>query len=119
MNRLPDFEGEFHLAADHGPVTSGYRPQHALHDNYQSSGLHTYADRGAVGPGEVALVQVLLITPDVYPHCLWEGRTVSVLEGSRVVGTLKVSCVINESLRVAPEHYEPLWVEPAELRGAR
>ncbi|MCZ8075013.1 MAG: hypothetical protein O9341_12865 [Paucibacter sp.] len=117
MNRPFDFEGLFTLSASHGVVTSGYQPQHALHENYQSSGRHTYPDHGLVRPGEMARVEVHLISPEVYPHCLWEGRVLDVLEGSRQVGTLEITRIATEGLLVAPESYKQLWEEPAELRG--
>jgi hypothetical protein len=103
MNNRVDFEGVFHLLPPHGTVRSGYRPQHLLHENYQSTGFHIYPEREFVGPVERAHVQVRLITPEVYPCCLWE------------VGTLRVEKIINEILCVAPEQYKPLWEEPPHL----
>ena len=117
--RAPDLEGEFYLFS--GPASarkfSGvYRPQHAIHDNYQTSGIHAYVDREFIDPGETVLVQVRLLAPEVYPCCLWEGRELKVLEGARHVGTLRVTSVLNASLRVEPDAYEPVWVEP-EIPG--
>lgn len=117
MNRPFDFEGLFTLFASHRPVTSGYRPQHALYENYQTSGMHMYPAHGLVRPGETAMVEVHLISPEVYPHCLWEGRTLQVLEGSCLVGSLEVTRIATKGLRTSPEKYQSLWVEPAELRG--
>ena len=113
----PDFEGEFYLfgGAANARKYSGYRPQHEVHDNYQTSGMHTYIGREFVDPGEKVLVQVQLITPKVYPRCLWEGRQVKVLEGAKQVGTLRVTNLLNASLRVAPDAYEAVWVEPESL----
>ncbi len=70
MQRGPDFEGTFHLFADgrRGPVYSNYRPQHAIHDNYQTSGHHNYLDRECLHPGDIAKVDVWLITPQIYPR---------------------------------------------------
>lgn len=118
INRV-DFEGVFHLFPSHWAVMSGYRPQHLLHENYQSSGHHTYPDRGSVNPGEHAQVHVQLITPEVYPCCLWEGRVLSIMEGTRVVGTLTVGRINDESLRVLPENYKLRWEEPAHLVQCR
>lgn len=117
MKTPPDIEGVFHLASDHRTVVSGYRPEHTIHENYQTSGEHTYLNRESVGPGESANVEVRFLTPEVYPRCIWEGRVVSVQEGARVVGTLKVTRICNESLRVAQAQYKSQWVEPAGLRG--
>ncbi|SHG63669.1 hypothetical protein SAMN05428948_1383 [Massilia sp. CF038] len=115
MNNRVDFEGMFHLLPVHGTVRSGYRPQHLLHENYQSSGNHIYPERECVEPGETAPVQVCLISPEIYPGCIWEGRVLSIFEGSRLVGTLRVVRIMNEILRVAPEQYKPLWEEPPHL----
>lgn len=52
MNNRIDFEGVFLLLPSHGAVQTGYRPQHLLPENYQSSGIHTYPDREFVNPDE-------------------------------------------------------------------
>ena len=116
MSNRIDFEGVFHLLPSHGAVRSGYRPQHLLHENYQSSGMHIYLDRDLVNPDEWVPLQVQLITPEVYPCCIWEGRVLSILEGPRLVGEVTVNRILNDSLRVLPEHYKPMWEEPAHLR---
>jgi hypothetical protein len=117
MNDRVDFEGVFHLLPSHGAVKSGYRPQHLLHENYQSSGIHTYPDREFVIPDEPVPVLVRLISPEVYPCCIWDGRVLSVFEGSLLVGVLTIVRVLNESLRVSPDLYKPLWKEPEDLRA--
>lgn len=119
--RPPDFEGEFHLfgGAANARKYSGYRPQHEVHDNYQTSGIHAYIGREFVDPGDTVLVQVQLVTPEVYPRCLWEGRQLKVLEGAKQVGTLRVTNLLNASLRVAPDAYETLWVEPESIGGVQ
>ena len=116
--RGPDIAGEFHLfggAANARKYSEVYRPQHEVHVNYQTSGIHTYIDRDFVDPGETVLVQVRLLTPEVYPRCLWEGREVKVLEGAKHVGTLRVTNVLNPLLRVEPNAYESVWLEPGGL----
>ena len=119
MQRAPDFEGTFSLSLGGRStgVSSGYRPQHLVHDNCQTSGEHTYLDRQALEPGQSAHVAVRLITPQAYPRCLWEGRILSVREGGRTVGHLQVTRIINEALRTSVDSYNPVWVEPPELRG--
>ncbi len=114
MHHSPDVEGIFHLFASgrSNPVYSNYRPQHAVHDNYQTSGNHHYLDGACVYPGESMKVAVWLITPQVYPHCLWEGREIKVLEGARHVGNLRIVQVFNQILRVDPQDFKPLCVEP-------
>lgn len=115
--RAPDLEGEFHLFGGAANVRkfSGYRPQHEVHKNYQTSGNHVYIGREFIDPGETVQVQVELITPEVYPHCLWVGRELMVLEGAKHVGTLRVTNVLNALLQVAPDAYKAVWVEPDSL----
>lgn len=99
------------------PVFSGMRPVHKLHDNYLSSGEHEFVGVAQAAPGETIAVKVWLITPDVYPGCLWVGREVDVMEGYRVFAKLRVSKVINPVLLGNPESYSPLWVEPPNLNA--
>lgn len=116
MERVVDFEGVFTLFASvrtQAPL-SGYRPQHAIHENYLTSGEHTYLHCQALEPGHSAEVAVRLSTPEVYPQCLWEGRVLQVSEGLRVVGSVKVTKIMTESLRVAREACSPLWVQPTK-----
>lgn len=117
MNRLPDLEGVFLLLAEGRttPANSGYRPQHKLYDNYFTSGMHHYLDAEEVAPGGSARVAVWFITPEVYPHSVWRGREIAVHEGERLVGTLKVTKVMNPILRGSAAEYSSLWVEPADL----
>ncbi len=120
MNRPPDFTGHFHLlrTSEGGrgaPAVSGYRPQHAIHDNYQTSGEHEYPDAIAVAPGEAVTARVRFITPEVYPACIWEGRTIPVLEGAKIVGTMTVLEIHNEALRCDASTFKPYWIEPKNL----
>ncbi len=120
MNQPHDIEGTLQLLATQQggrqtPALSGYRPQHKLHDNYHASGQHTYLGTGQVAPGETANVAVTFATPDVYPHSLWVGREIDVLEGPRVVGKLTVTHILKPILRGNAETYSPIWVEPPGL----
>jgi hypothetical protein len=118
QNRGPDLEGDFHLRLERGRITSvfsGYRPAHKLFDNYLSSGNHHYPDNDGVAPGETARALVWLITPDVYPHCVWEGREIELYEGRKIIGTLKVTRVFNTVLLGQAADYSPMWVAPPGL----
>lgn len=120
MNRSHDIEGEFHLLTSQesgrrNPVLSGYRPIHRLHENYLTSGYHEYSGVSQVAPGETAKVAVWFITPDVYPNSLWVGREIEVMEGSKVMGRLMVTKILNSVVCGSPETYSPIWVEPAGL----
>jgi hypothetical protein len=120
MNRCHDIEGELQLLpSEEGgrtkPVLSGMRPVHKLHDNYLSSGQHEFVGVAQAAPGETVSVLVWLVTPDVYPGCLWVGREIEVLEVPRVFAKLKITKVINPILLGTPEAYSPTWVEPQNL----
>jgi hypothetical protein len=121
MNRPPDIEGLFHLLPEGGrgaSVWSGYRPQHRLYGNCWTSGEHEYLDVTELTPGGIARVAVWFITPHVYPHSLWRSREIIVSEGERVVGTLKVTRVLNPILRGKAATYKPLWSAPPGLERA-
>jgi elongation factor Tu len=118
MERSHDIEGQFYvfppaLGGRSTPAFSGYRPQHQIHDNYQSSGHHEYLNVTQVAPGETVLTKVWFIAPDVYPNSLWVGREIGVFEGSRQVGILAVTRVLNGVLLGSAESYVSVWVEPA------
>ena len=120
MNRQQDIEGQFYVFPTRQggrttPAFSGYRPQHKIHDTYQTSGQHEYLNATQVAPGETVATKVWLLTPDVYPNSLWVGREIGVFEGSRQVGTLTVTCIVNDALLGSPETYIPVWVEPTGL----
>lgn len=119
MNRAPDIEGVFHLLATgdrRTPARSGYQPEHKLYDNYLTSGLHKYLGVDEVAPGDSVQVAVWFITPEVYPHSLWKGREITVSEGERKVGTLKVTRILNPNLRGKAATYNPVWSEPLGLK---
>jgi len=117
MNRQSDIEGELYLfdfnqGGRQSPVSSGYMPLHKLYDNYLSSGKHEYPATQCVAPGETAKALVWLITPEVYPGCLWIGRELAVMEGPRtVVGTLTITKIFNEILSGSADSYLPRWME--------
>jgi translation elongation factor EF-Tu-like GTPase len=121
MNHPHDIEADFYLypTAQGGrrtPAFSGYRPQHKIHENYQTSGQHEYLNAtNQIAPGETVLTKIWLLTPDVYPNSIWINREIEVFEGSRMLGTLTVTRVVNEVLLGSPENYNPMWLEPAGL----
>jgi translation elongation factor EF-Tu-like GTPase len=108
--RFTLFDGTY--GSRKNPVESGYRPQHKVHDNYQTSGRHEYPDVEQLSPGASTKVHVWFITPEVYPGCLWIGREIEVLEGSRVVGKLLVTRIVDPQLEGSAESYKPLWIAP-------
>lgn len=84
-------------------VYSGYRPQCAIRDDYQTSTHLEFIGTDGIATGQSAPAQVWFLTPEQYPHCLWIGRVLTLAEGSRVVGTATVLQVWNtDLLRPAP-----------------
>ena len=80
------------------PAFTGYRPQHKVLDDYQTSGQHDYIDCEQIAPGGTGKAKITFITPDVYPQCLWIGREILIQEGSRVVGIALVTKIMNRTL---------------------
>jgi elongation factor Tu len=109
----PDIEGVFYLdAAWPCPVYPRFRPQHEIHENAQTSGDHTYLDCECVQPGGSARVEVRFLMPRAHPRCLWIGRELRVCAGSKTVGRLLVTRILDATLEVAPEDYLPTWTAP-------
>jgi hypothetical protein len=79
-------------------VFSNYSPQYAVLDDYQTSARHQFLDGKAASTGRPARALVWLLTPEVYPSCLWVGRGLNVLEGSRIVGRATVVRILNPVL---------------------
>lgn len=82
---------------------SGYRPAHLVKEDYLTTGVHNYYDKEEVLLGESVLGTITFITPEAYPHCLWEGKIITIQEGSHIVGSAKITKIFNESLRIAEE----------------
>lgn len=103
MNKKFDFEGIFTLTAkafdsSDRIVYSGYRPQHQINDDYQTSGDHEYPFVAQVKTGESATAFVKFITSEYYPHCIYENQVINVCEGSHKVGELTVLKILNPIL---------------------
>lgn len=79
-------------------VSSGYRPQHKVLDDYQTTGIHDYLGRAQVLPGETVKGTITFITPEAYPKCLWIGRIIEIQEGSRIIGQAKITKIMNPLL---------------------
>lgn len=82
------------------PCISGYRPCHLIKDDYLTSGEHNYFGKDKVLPGESVKGTITFITPEYYPHCLWEGKVINVQEGSKIVGYAKVTKILNNMLKI-------------------
>jgi hypothetical protein len=62
------------------------------------------------------MANVWLLTPEVYPKCLWPGRSLAVFEGSKKVGALVVREVQNPVLAGEERTFNPVWSLPNEER---
>jgi translation elongation factor EF-Tu-like GTPase len=104
----PDAEVMFELTASSlggrlQPVISGYRPQYVVRPDYHTSVAHNFVGVDRVSPGERTKAEVWFITPEAYPHSLWEGRRIEIAEGSRRVGTATILKVLNPLLLKSDE----------------
>ena len=96
---LPDVEVKFEFNMTRKlPAKSGYRPQHLVMDDYLTTGVHKYFGVDQVAPGETAYGTITFITPEFYPHCLYEGKIIQISEGARAVGCATVIKVLNPLL---------------------
>jgi translation elongation factor EF-Tu-like GTPase len=99
----PDAEVMFELTGSSsggrlGHVVSGYRPQYVVRSDYHTSVAHQFVGVDRVSPSERAKAEVWFITPEAYPHSLWEGRRVEIAEGAKRVGVATILKVLNPLL---------------------
>ncbi|GAB3361657.1 hypothetical protein GCM10027430_35630 [Lysobacter tyrosinilyticus] len=104
MNRDPDAQVVLRLTSTQTggksrSVTSGYRPNYAIRSDYLTSVHHELIDLYEIAPGGQGIANVWFITPEIYPHSLWEGREIQVSEGSRAIGSATILAVFNPMLR--------------------
>lgn len=103
----PDVEAEITLlsTAEGGrsaPAWSGYRPGHAVREDYVTTGVHHYIGCEKVSPGETVRGTITFITPEAYPNCLWIGREIDIQEGSRIIGRARITRIFNAMLEKLP-----------------
>ena len=100
----PDVEVRFEFYTSRKtPAISGYRPDHLVMDDYLTTGIHQYFDVNQVAPGETVYGTITFITPEYYPHCLYDGKIIPFFEGKRIVGTATVQKILNPLLDVKPK----------------
>ena len=100
LTRTPDAEVTFRFnGTRRGPVADGYRPAHRIREDYLTTGVHHYFNAKEVAPNGTARGSITFITPEDYPHTLWEGKTIDICEGERIVGTATVEKVLNPILK--------------------
>ena len=99
MNTSPDVVALFEFNGRRtGPVYSGYRPGHLVTDDYVTTGVHRYYETDIVEAYGTATGTITFLTPEFYPHCLWKGKKINILEGARIVGYATILEVLNPIL---------------------
>nr|WP_315423359.1 hypothetical protein [uncultured Pedobacter sp.] len=82
------------------PAKTGYRPQIKFDfDEMQTSGQQLFIDCEWVYPGEKVADEIKIVSADYFAGKLTEGMEFEFREGSRAVGTGKITHVVNELLR--------------------
>ena len=81
------------------PFYNGYRPEHLVKEYYLTTGIHQYYGVECIPNGESALGTITFITPEAYPHCLWEGKAINIQEGSNIVGRAVIIRIFNNLLK--------------------
>ncbi len=99
------------------PAGSGYRPQVALFNNYQTSTTLEFVGADLVAPGNSVQVVGWFCTPNVYPRCIWPGRVLQVWEGPRHVGSLTINVVLNEAMLGVAADVPAEWDESMVTAG--
>ena len=99
MNIEPDVEVFFEFnGVRRTPVKNGYRPGHLIKEDYVTTGVHNYYSTNIVEPYGVAIGTITFLTPEFYPHCLWIGKKIDIMEGKRIVGYATIIKIFNSIL---------------------
>ncbi|MBS1623649.1 MAG: elongation factor Tu [Bacteroidetes bacterium] len=101
----PDFTAKLiYLKSEQGgrstPVASGYRPQLKFDfTEMQTSGQQIFADRELVYPGDEVIANITMLSPHFYLGKLDRGTEFEFREGSRIIGTGKITEILNKDLK--------------------
>ncbi|TJZ61530.1 hypothetical protein FAZ15_10100 [Sphingobacterium olei] len=83
------------------PVFSKYRPQIKFEfDEMQTSGEQTFINKSIVYPGESSEAIVRIIALEYFKNRLEEGMCFEFREGTKVIGTGRITQILNEKLRI-------------------
>ena len=81
------------------PAFSKYRPQIKFEFEYmQTSGEQTFLNKEQVFPGESVTAKIRILGVELFKHRLETEMNFEFREGSRVIGTGKISEILNEEL---------------------
>lgn len=96
----PDVEVIFEFNGTRkNPANDGYRPAHLVTDNYLTTGVHRYYNVESVPTNGTAKGTITFLSPEMYPHCLWVGKKISIQEGTRIVGYATITNIYNPLLQ--------------------
>ena len=92
---LPTSEG-----GRRNPFFSGYRPTHDFGKNGElNDGMHDYPDSGRIDLGRSGRAIIWLLSPDRNEGMLRVGDAFTIQEGSRIVGSGKITSLPNATLQ--------------------
>ncbi|WP_426483971.1 hypothetical protein [Flavobacterium sp. 2] len=81
-------------------ASSGYRPHIKFpFDEYMTSGIQLFIDTEFVLPGESVSAIIRILSTEYFEGKLYEGLEFVFCEGSRTIGTGKITEIINPKLK--------------------
>jgi elongation factor Tu len=81
------------------PAFSKYRPQVKFpFSEMQTSGQQTFIDKEVVYPGDTVTAEIILLLPEICKNRLEIGAEFEFREGLRVIGTGKITEILNKDL---------------------
>ncbi len=82
------------------PAASGYRPAIKFpFIEMQTSGQQKFIDKDLVYPGETVQAEIKIISTDYFKEHLYDGLEFEFREGARVIGTGRITKILNKSLQ--------------------
>jgi hypothetical protein len=84
------------------PANPGYRPQVKFEfTDMQTSGQQTFIDKEMVYPGDKVEAKIKILSPNYFAGCLTKGMPFEFREGATLIGTGKITYIVNDKLEVA------------------
>ncbi len=84
------------------PAFSGYRPQVKFEfTEMQTSGQQTFLNKETVYPGDTVTAEIRILSVEHFENSLTEGMSFEFREGSRIIGTGKITSIVNNTLKKA------------------
>lgn len=86
------------------PARSGYRPGLKFpFSEMQTSGHQTFIGKEFVMPGESVDAEIKILGVEHFAGSLYEGLVFDFKEGERIIGTGKITSILNEKLKSKTE----------------